>query len=124
MEVNIQRRAEIALRSLEQRQQKQVLQAIEELRSIPQEDAYWLLRLTKNKSKMPKPPKGIPKPPSSAKLSKLKQSNNLSGKELYKYHVNHELRLILSFASNMCIIEDIMARDKLKKLVANLEAQK
>lgn len=94
MEINIQRRAKIALRSLHQNEQEQILKALEKLQSFQFQDID--------------------------KIETLKELPNNSNKNLYTYPGNYELRLILSIKNNVCVIEDILAYDKLDRLVANL----
>lgn len=131
MEIDIQRRATIALRSLEQHEQNQVLQGIQALKSLKQEDIYEFPKLKQNisnisrlKPKSSKQKINTPRPPKQAhKFSQQNQSNYYTDKNYYLYQVNSELHLILSIANCRCIVEDIMAEDKLKRLVANLNKQ-
>lgn len=94
MEINIHRRAKIALRSLHQNEQQQIEKALEQLRPFQFQDID--------------------------KIERLKRLPNDLNKNLYTYPGNHELRLILSIKNNVCVVEDILAYDKLDRLVANL----
>ena len=97
MNITIQRRAEIALRSLEQDEKKQVLKSIEQIKSIP--------------------------PNSLFQIFKLQKLSNGLDENLYVYRASHRLSLILSVKDSVCIIEDILAADRLDRLVANLKSQ-
>ncbi len=97
MDIIIQRRAEIALRSLEQNEQKQILKALAQIESVE--------------------PKDLSKVPNLMKLPKR------LGENLYWYRGNQRLRLILSIQENVCTVEDIIAHDKLDRLVSNLRQQ-
>ena len=131
MEIVIQRRAIIALRSLEQQEQKQVKRAVEVLESLTQEDVYKFPKLNQSTSDLsrlkPKSPRlknNLPKPPKKAgKFLNQNQFKYFADKNYYLYQINSELRLILSIANCKCIVEDIMADEKLKRLVANLKQQ-
>lgn len=94
MEINIQRRSKIALRSLPQNEQQQILKALDQLRSFQFQDID--------------------------KIERLKELPNDSNENLYTYPGNYELRLILSIKNNVCVVEDILAYDKLDRFVANL----
>ena len=96
MDIVIQRRANIALRSLEQNEQKQILKALEIIKITPTKD---LLQ--------------------NHQLKKLKHL----GENLYVYRGNYRLCLILSIKNDVCMVEDIIARDKLDRLFANLKQQ-
>lgn len=96
MDIVIQRRANIALRSLENSEQKQILKALERIKITPAKDLFQTLELNKLK--------------------------NL-GQNLYIYRGNYRLRLILSIKNDVCTVEDIIARDKLDMLFANFKQQ-
>lgn len=93
MDIVIQGRAEIALRSLKQNERKQILQALERIRLAKLQDLW--------------------------QIPDLKKLREKSDNNLYVYRGNQQLRLVLSFQENICTVEDIMAHDKLNKLVAN-----
>ncbi|MEM8831954.1 MAG: hypothetical protein AAGE96_21755 [Cyanobacteria bacterium P01_G01_bin.19] len=94
MEIKIERRANIALRSLQQNEQRQIAKALEKIESAQFEDLY--------------------------KDYNFKKLENILDKDLYTYRGNPQLRLILSIENNVCIVEDIIAPDKLDRLVSNL----
>ncbi|MGF1541601.1 MAG: hypothetical protein ACFCU5_14315 [Pleurocapsa sp.] len=95
MDIVIQRRANIALHSLENSEQKQILKALERIKITPAKDLFQTLEL---------------------KLKNL-------GQNLYIYRGNYRLRLILSIKNDVCTVEDIIARDKLDMLFANFKQQ-
>lgn len=93
MDIVIQSRAEIALRSLKQSERKQILQALERIKLVKPQDLWQIPHLYKLREK--------------------------SDQNFYVYRGNQQLRLVLSFQENICTVEDIMAHDKLNKLVGN-----
>ena len=97
MNITIQRRAEIALRSLQQNERKQILKSLQQLEEVQPKDLWH--------------------------IPKLQKLPNDLGKELHIYQGNRRLRLILSIKNNICIVEDILDHDKLGRLVANLNQQ-
>lgn len=90
MNVLIQRRAEIALRSLDPQEQKKVQAALGVLETT-----------------------NLGEVPSSHRLRVLKFT---SPEKLYTFRVNNELRLILSASESRWIVEDIMAHDRFARL--------
>jgi hypothetical protein len=93
MLLRIQRRAEIALRSLEKLERSQISRALEQLTSTDRASLQ-----------------------SSSKLHKL--ASGFSGKKLFVYRGSFKLRLILSFEHDTCIIEDVVHHDRLDRLIA------
>jgi len=91
MRITVKRRAEVALRSLSQREQGQLSRAINELTATSQEDFYH-----------------------HAKLRKLISAN---GENLYTFRGNQSLRMVLSATDDSCTIEDILDHDRLKQLL-------
>ncbi len=89
MHIVIQRRAEIALRSLSKLEQKQIRRALDELSAA---DRRQLNR----------------------KLYSL--AKNLSDKKLFVYRGSPKLRLIVSFEDDVCTIEDIVDHRRLDRL--------
>ena len=96
MDIIMQRRAKIALRSLEQNEQKQILKALEQIELTQSKDLF--------------------------QIPQLKKLRNLD-ENLYMYRGSHRLRLVLSIQGDVCIVEDILAHDKLDRLIANLKQQ-
>lgn len=91
MNLLMQRRAEIAIRSLEQAEQSQVKQALSEISLLTLEDLK--------------------------QSSKFKPMD--SDKKLYIYRGNQKLRLVLSIDSDKCIVEDVVDHDRLQRLLLN-----
>ena len=95
MEIRIQRRAEIALRSLQRSEQKQIIKALNKISSVTSKDLFQI--------------------PNFHKLrGELRQN-------LYVYRGSENLRLVLSVRDNVCTVEDIVAHDKLDRLLHSLE---
>ena len=92
MKIVIQRRAKIALRSLQQSEKKQIANALAQIEIIQPKDLF--------------------------KITKLKRINTFD-KNLYTYRGNHRLRLVLSIQDDVCIVEDILDHEKFNRLVAN-----
>ena len=92
MKIVIQRRAKIALRSLQQSEKKQIANALAQIEIIQPKDVF--------------------------KITKIKKINAFD-KNLYIYRGNQRLRLVLSIQDDICIVEDILDHDKLNRLVAN-----
>lgn len=93
MHILIQRRAEIALRSLNKLEQKRIKRALSALSA-----ADWtLLRQSPN-------------------LHKL--ATGYSNKKLFIYRGTPKLRLILSLEGDTCTVEDIVDHDRLHRLIA------
>lgn len=95
MEIVIEHRAEIALRSLNRNERKQISAALKKISAVT--------------------------------LNKLSQIPNLHKfnalEKLYEYRIstgNQRLSLVCSFEIGKCIIEDVVAQDKLKRLLLNL----
>ena len=97
MDIIIQRRAEIALRSLKQNEQKQIRKALAQIKSVEPKDLF--------------------------KVPNLRKLRKELGKNLYWYRGNERLRLVLSINENVCTVEDIVSHDKLNRLVSNLRQQ-
>lgn len=97
MDIIIKRRAEIALRSLKRSEQNQIVKAIDVIASVASKD----LLPTSN-------------------FRKLRKE---LGENLYVYRGSQRLRLVLSIQDNICTVEDIVAKDKLNRLVPNLNQQ-
>jgi hypothetical protein len=96
MNISIQRRAEIALRSLDKIEQERIIRSLSDISAIDQV----------NLSQEPK-------------LNKLRKLvTGFSGKKLYVYQGSPNLRLILSFEGDTCTVEDIVDHDRLSWLVA------
>jgi hypothetical protein len=89
MHIVVQRRAEIALRSLGKLEQKQITRALAELSAA-------------NRTRL------------NRKLHSLAKS--LSDKKLFVYRASPKLRLILSFEGDVCTIEDVVDHDRLDRL--------
>lgn len=89
MDVVLQRRAEIAFRSLGKLEQKQIARALAELSAADRRQV-------------------------NRKLRSL--AKNLSDKRLFVYRGNAKLRLILSFEDGVCTVEDIVDHDRLERL--------
>lgn len=96
MQMLIQRRAEIALRSLQKIEQKQIDRS---LRELSEQDRSTLQR--------------------SQKLHML--VSGFSGKKLFVYRGSTKLRLILSFDGETCVVEDLVDHDRIDRLVAKGE---
>jgi hypothetical protein len=95
MELVIQQRAEIAIRSLSRFEQTQVRWALDEISAVASNDLY-----------------------QSAKFRKLRVG---SGETFYVYRGNPRLRLLLSIHGDRCTIEDVVDHDKLSRLQLNLD---
>ncbi|MNK93646.1 hypothetical protein D3C87_1138190 [compost metagenome] len=98
MQLRIERRAEIALRSLQKVDQKHIDRALTELVALDRV----ALR-------------------SSPKLRIL--MSDLSGKKLFVYRGSLKLRLVLSFEGDTCVLEDIVNHDRLMRLVKQGEQE-
>ena len=96
IKIVIQRRAKIALRSLQQSEKKQITNALAQIEIIQPKNLF--------------------------KMTKLNKINSF-GKDLYIYRGNQRLRLVLSIQDDVCIVEDILDHDKLNRLVANSRQQ-
>ena len=93
MHVLIQRRAEIAMRSLGKIEQNRILRALSVLLAADWTQLY-----------------------RGPKLHKL--ATGLSGKKLFIYKGSPKLRLILSLEGDTCTVEDIVDHDRLDRLIA------
>ena len=91
MKIIVQRRAEIALRSLQKSEQKQIARALDELSKADRKLLY-----------------------GSPKIHKL--AAGYSNKNLFIYKGTTKLRLILSLTNDSCILEDIVDHDRLDRL--------
>lgn len=92
MHLRIERRAEIALRSLQKIEQKHIDRALNELLALDQATLRH-----------------------SPKIHVL--MSGLSGRKLFVYRGSPKLRLVLSFEGETCILEDIVDHDRLGRLV-------
>ena len=92
MRIILQRRAEIALRSLDKAEQNKITRSLSELSFTDQE------RLRSNQ-----------------KIKKL--ASGVSGKILFIYKGSKKLKLILLFEGDTCIVEDIIEHDRLNRLM-------
>ncbi len=92
MDIQIQRRAEIALRSLQKPERKQIERALHEL-------------LTSERADLKQNPK----------FSLL--AAGLSGKKIAVFKGGPKFRLVLSFQDEICTLEDIVDHDRLNRLV-------
>jgi mRNA-degrading endonuclease RelE of RelBE toxin-antitoxin system len=95
MEIVLQRRAEIAIRSLSKFEQKQIKRALDTISSVTPTELY-----------------------QNPKFRKLRVG---SGETLYMYRGNLKLRLLLTIQGENCTIEDVVDRDKLSHLPLNLD---
>ena len=91
MNITIQRRAEIALRSLSQNEKGQLERALNKLTSLSPAEFY--IR------------------PEIQKLI------SASGEKLYSLIGSRRLRIILSVDADSCIVEDILDHDRLEQLL-------
>lgn len=92
MQIHIQRRAEIALRSLQKLERKQVDRALDEL-------------LASDRAALK----------SNPKFHLL--ASGLSNRKLAVYRGGPRLRLILTFEGETCTLEDIVDHDRLDRMV-------
>jgi len=92
----IQKRAEIALRSLETGEQKRLLSAIEKLDGLD-------VDILKRQGKL--------------------QTLCGRGEPLYTYRGTQRLRILLSRQKNIWIVEDIVAHDRLKRIISEKNQQ-
>lgn len=92
MQLRIERRAEIALRSLQKMERKYIDRALGELLAV---DRVNLQR--------------------GPKIHMLMSST--SGRKLFVYRGSPKLRLVLSFDNEICVLEDIVDHDRLDRLV-------
>ena len=93
MNIFLQRRAEIALRSLDKTEQKRILRSLSIIEAID--------RVT------------LAQDPKFRKLA-----TGFSGKKLYIYKGSPKIRLILSIEEDVCTVEDIVDHDRLSRLIA------
>ncbi len=91
MQILIQHRAEISLRSLSKVEQNRIARALDEIKTA---DPTLLYR--------------------SPKLHRL--NTGYSEKKLYVYRGSLNLRLILSFEDDTCTVEDVVDYDRLDRL--------
>jgi hypothetical protein len=92
MELSIQRRAEVAFRSLHGTEHDAVKRALAKLSMLDRMD----LRGDRNFKIL---------------------ATRFSGREIAVYRASNRMRLILAFHEDACIIEDIVDRDRLGRLV-------
>lgn len=93
MNILLQRRAEIALRSLDKAEQKKILRSLSTIENIDRVN--------------------LAQDPKFHKLA-----TGFSGKNLYIYKGSPKIRLILSFEEDACTVEDIVDHDRLSRLMA------
>lgn len=91
MEIIIERRAEIAFRSLDKNEQKKITHSLSAISNIDRKELVL-----------------------EPKLHKL--ATGFSDKKLYSYRGSPKYRLILSFEEEFCIVEDIVDHDRLNRL--------
>lgn len=91
MNIQIERRAEIALRSLHGVDQKQVTRALHELNSIEMQAFY--------------------------RHQKIKKAFSPTGENLYIYGGSMRLRLVLTIDGENCRVIDIVDHDRLGRLL-------
>ena len=92
MQLHIERRAEIALRSLQKNEQNQINRALNELLDL---DRATLMQ--------------------SPRLNIL--ASGFSSRKLFVYKGSPTLRLVLTFDDDMCVLEDVVYHDRLDRLV-------
>lgn len=92
MHLSIERRAEIALRSLQKSERKHVERALNEL-------------LSSDRAALQQSPK----------LHKL--ASGFSGRKLFVYRASPKLRLVVSLEDDVCVLEDIVDHDRLDRLL-------
>ncbi|OPB33497.1 hypothetical protein [Pseudomonas fluorescens] len=92
MQISIERRVEIALRSLESAERKKVEMALADL-----------LRIDTRA------------PHANVNITRLVRES--SGKNLFLYKVGREIRLVISFEDDKCIVEDVFYRNRLAGFV-------
>ncbi|AYJ81166.1 hypothetical protein AN286_10670 (plasmid) [Aliarcobacter cryaerophilus ATCC 43158] len=93
MNVNIKKPAEIALRSLEKKEQRKIIRALTELETSNADELF-----------------------QNQKLHKLIVH---SEEKLYSYLGTLKLRLILSIDDNQIFVEDILNHDRLERLLSS-----
>jgi len=93
MKLIIQKRVEIALRSLGKVEQKQITHALAALSLVKQEEF--------------------------GRSAKIRRLHTSSGEKLYVYRGNLRLRLILSVHGGTIIVEDVVDHDRLNRLPLN-----
>ena len=92
MQLRIERRAEIALRSLQKIEKKRIDRALNELLEFDQTTLRH-----------------------SPKIHML--MSGISGSKLFVYRGSPKLRLVLSFEDETCVLEDIVDHERLGRLV-------
>jgi hypothetical protein len=92
MQLRIERRAEIALRSLQKTEQKHVDRALSSLLASEVATVWH-----------------------SHKIKPI--ATGFSGRKLFVYRGSPKLRLVLSFENDTCILEDVLDHDRLDRLV-------
>jgi hypothetical protein len=97
MKLILQRRAEIAMRSLGKREQSQIVAALGVLSSAD--------------------------PRSLGHRPQIRRIRGVIGENLYSYRIGREYSLLFSLQGDTCIIEDVVAHDRLDRLM-RAEAQK
>jgi mRNA-degrading endonuclease RelE of RelBE toxin-antitoxin system len=92
MQLRIERRAEIALRSLQKTEQRYIERALNELQAS---DRATLRH--------------------NSKIRII--ASSLPGRKLFVYKGSAKLRLVLSFDDDTCVIEDVVDHDRLDRLL-------
>jgi hypothetical protein len=98
MYLRIERRAEIALRSLQKIEQKHIDRALNEL-------------LASDMATIRQSPK----------IHML--ASGFSGRKLFVYRGSRKLRLVLSVDNETCVVEDIVDHDRLDRLIKREEQE-
>ena len=93
MIIQIQRRAEIAIRSLGRQEQLRINRAVQKLEATSRFDAQSILHLHK--------------------------LNGMSG--LFVFRATPKIRMLLSFEGDVCTIEDLVTPDQLTKITGFAE---
>jgi len=93
MNITMQRRAEIALRSLSQTEKGQLERALNKLTSLSPTEFY--------------------------KRPEIQKLISASGEKLYSLIGSRRLRIILSVNADSCIVEDILDHDRLEQLLTH-----
>ncbi len=91
MNITFHRRAEIALRSLDLKEQQQITQVVKKLIAVNNPNENFV----------------------KTKLHKLATKSPMS---LYSYRGNNRLKLIISIDNNEWVVEDIIDRDRFEQL--------
>lgn len=98
MQLRIERRAEIAMRSLQKIEQKQIDRALKEL-------------ITLDKPTLSQNPKLILHP------------SGILSRKIYVYRGSPKLRLVITFDGDTCVIEDVVDHDRLDRLLKRVSQE-